>query len=50
MREALYPLIRGVWDQCLGHPSVTAPDVTVEIYEDAEQQNQWRISHEGVYN
>ena len=50
MREALYPLIRGVWDQCLGHPSVAAPDVTVEIYEDAEQHNQWRISHEGVYN
>ena len=40
MREALYPLIRGVWDQCLGHPSVAAPDVTVEIYEDAEQHNQ----------
>ena len=28
---------------CIGYPSVTAPDVTVEIYEDTEQQNQWRI-------
>lgn len=50
MREALYSLIRGVWDQCIGHPSVTAPDVTVAIYEDAEQQNQWRISHESLHN
>ncbi len=49
MREALYSSIRGVWDQCIGHPSVTAPDVTVEIYEDAERQNQWRISHESLY-
>ena len=49
MREALWPSIRGVWNQCMRHPSVTAPDVTVEIYEDAEQQ-QWRISHEGCYN
>lgn len=50
MREALYLSIRGVWDQCTRHPSVTAADVTVEIYEDAEQQNQWRISHESLYN
>ena len=50
MREALYSSIRGMWDQCIGHPSVTAPDVTVEIYEDAERQNQWRISHESLYN
>lgn len=50
MREALYSLIRGVWDQCIRHPSVTARDVTIEIYEDAERQNQWRISHEGLYN
>ena len=28
---------------CIGYPSVTAPDVTVEIYEDTEQQNQWRL-------
>ena len=51
MREAIYSLIRGVWDQCIGHPSITAPDVTVEIYEDAEQQQiQWRISHESLHN
>ena len=50
MREALYSLIRGVWDQCICHPSVTAPDITVEIYEDAEQQIQWRVSHESLYN
>lgn len=50
MREALYSSIRGVWDQCTRHPSVTAADVTVEIYEDAERQNQWRISHESLYS
>ena len=50
MREALYSSVRGVWDQCIWHPSITAPDVTVEIYEDAEQQSQWRISHESLYN
>lgn len=50
MREALYSSVREVWDQCIQHPSVTAPDVTVEIYEDAERQHQWRISHEGSYN
>ena len=50
MREALYSSIRGVWDQCIGYPSVTVPDVTVVIYEDAQRQNQWRISHESLYN
>ncbi|KAL9019359.1 MAG: hypothetical protein Q9185_003345 [Variospora sp. 1 TL-2023] len=50
MREALYSSIRGLWDQCTRHPSVTAADVIVEIYEDAERQNQWRISHESLYN
>lgn len=50
MREALYSSIRGMWNQCIGHPSVTAPDVTVEIYEDAERQSQWRITHESSYN
>ena len=50
MREAIYSSIRGVWDQCIGHPSVTAPDVTIEIYEDVGRQNQWRISHESLYN
>ena len=51
MREALYSSIRDMWDQFIGHPSVTAPDVVVvEIYEDAERQNQWRISHESLYN
>ena len=49
MREALWSSIRGVWDQCIRHPSVAAPDVTVEIYEDGERQ-QWRISHESLYN
>ncbi len=50
MREALYSSIRGMWDQCIGHPCVTAPDVIVEIYEDVERQSQWRISHESLYN
>ena len=50
MREALYKSIREVWDQCIQHPSITAPDVTVEIYQDAYQQHQWRISHESSYN
>ena len=50
MREALYLSIREVWDQCIQHPSVTAPDVTVEIYEDEYRQHQWRISHESSYN
>ena len=50
MRKALYLSIRGVWDQCIQHPSITAPDVTVEIYEDVYRQHQWRISHEGSYN
>ena len=50
MREAIYSSIRGVWDQCIQHPSITAPDVTVQIYEDVYQQHQWRISHEGSYN
>ena len=50
MREARYPSIRRVWYQCIEHPSVTATDVTVEIYEDADRQNQWRISHESLHN
>ena len=50
MREALCSSIRGMWDQCIGHPSVTALDVIVEIYEDVERQSQWRISHESLYN
>jgi len=49
MREALYTSIRRVWDQCANHPSITAPDVIVEIYEDTKTQNQWRISHESLY-
>lgn len=49
MREALYTSIRRVWDQCANHPSITARDVTVEIYEDTGRQNQWRISHESLY-
>lgn len=50
MRKALYSSIHRVWNQCTKHPSCTAPDVTIEIYEDAEGQDQWRISHEGLYN
>ena len=50
MREAVWSSIRGVWDQCITNPSITAPDVTVEIYEDAQRQDQWRISHESCYN
>ncbi len=38
-----------VWDQCAMHPSISAPDVTIEIYEDAERKDQWRISHESLY-
>lgn len=49
MRKALYSSIHRVWDQCAKHPSITSPDVTIEIYEDAEGQDQWRISHESLY-
>ena len=34
IREALYTSIRQLWDQCATHPSITALDVIVEIYED----------------
>ena len=50
MRKAIYSSIRRIWHQCASHPSIAAPDVTIESYEDAEQEQQWRISHEGVYN
>ncbi|CAD6591756.1 MAG: hypothetical protein ASARMPREDX12_005406 [Alectoria sarmentosa] len=50
MREELYSSIRQVWDQCIVHPFITAPDVTVEIYEDAQGYVQWRICHESLYN
>lgn len=50
MREALYSSVRRVWDQCAVHPSIAAPDVTVEIYEDARRQIHWRISHESIHN
>ena len=36
-------------DQSARHPFITAPDVTVEIYEDIQRQNQWRISHESLF-
>ena len=49
MREALYTSIRQLWDQCATHPSITALDVIVEIYEDNKRQNQWRISHESLF-
>lgn len=50
MRESLYASIREAWNQCMAHPSATTPDVTIEIYEDIERHNQWRISHESLYN
>ena len=50
MRESLYSSIREAWDQCIAHPSATTPDVTIEIYEDIERHNEWRISHESLYN
>lgn len=49
MREALYSSIRRVWPQCTLHPSIAAVDVTVEIYEDIEGQDQWCVSHESIY-
>ncbi len=49
MPEALHSSVCRVWDQCAMHPSISAPDVTVKIYEDAERQDQWRISHESLY-
>lgn len=39
MREALYTSIRQLWDLCATHPSITALDVIVEIYEDDKGQN-----------
>jgi hypothetical protein len=50
MREALYSSIRRVWPQCTLHPSIATVDVTVEIYEDTEGHDQWRVSHESIYN
>ncbi len=49
MPEALYFSICWVWDQCAMHSSISTSNVTVEIYEDAERQNQWRILHESLY-
>lgn len=49
MREAIYSSIRRAWKRCAAYPSVTAPDVTVEIYEDSTGQSQWRICHESSY-
>lgn len=39
-REMLCYSIPGVLNQCMGHTFVTAPDVTIDIYEDAELRNQ----------
>ncbi|KAL8952164.1 MAG: hypothetical protein Q9222_001902 [Ikaeria aurantiellina] len=50
MREAIFALVRSVWDQCIQYPSIGAPDVTVEIYEDVREQIQWRISHDSLYD
>ncbi|PMD26774.1 hypothetical protein NA56DRAFT_667929 [Hyaloscypha hepaticicola] len=49
MREVLYSAIRRVWPQCTFHPSIAAVDVTVEIYEDTERQDQWLVSYESIY-
>lgn len=49
MRKALYSSIRNVWLQCTRDPSITAVDVTVEIYEDTERHDQWRVFHERRY-
>ncbi|KAL8983335.1 MAG: hypothetical protein Q9205_002399 [Flavoplaca limonia] len=50
MREELYSSVRQVWDHCIRHPSITAADVIVEIYEDAQRSLQWRICHESLYS
>ena len=39
----------GISAHCAAHPSITALDVIVEIYEDSKRQNQWRISHESLF-
>jgi hypothetical protein len=49
MREALYSSIRRVWPQCTLHPSIAAVDAAVEIHEDTEGHDQWRVSHESIY-
>ena len=48
-RKALYSSIRRVWPKCTLHPSISASDVVVEIYEDKKYREQWRICHEGTY-
>ena len=50
MRDAIYSSIRQIWPQCVQHPSITAPDVTIQLYEDSEQRQQWRIFHEAAYD
>ncbi len=49
MREALYFSICQVWDQCAMHSSILTSNIIVKIYENAERQNQWCISHESLY-
>jgi len=49
MREALYSSIRRVWPQCTLYLYIAAVDVTVDIYEDTEGQDQWHVSHESIY-
>ncbi|KAI9841273.1 MAG: hypothetical protein M1837_000809 [Sclerophora amabilis] len=49
MREAIDVLIRGVWIQCTGHPSIAAPDVLVQIFENTEGHVQWRACRESSY-
>jgi len=49
MRKALYSSIHRIWDRLAKHPSIKAPDVIIEIYEDTKGQYQWRISHESLY-
>lgn len=48
-REAISSSIAKVWDACSEHPSIKLPDVVVEIYEDADHQCQWSISHMSVF-
>jgi hypothetical protein len=49
MREAIWSSVRKAWPECTLYPSISAVDVVAEIYEDAEQHDQWRVSHESSY-
>ncbi len=49
MLKALYFSICWVWNQCAMHSFILTSNVTVEIYENAERQNQWCILHKSLY-